>query len=65
MVVGAHVPAPVLKRVAEAAGGNPLFALELMRAVLDSPPDAIDPARQSSARSPGGRSSVSPSTERS
>ena len=27
--------------------------------------DAIDPARQSSARSPGGRSSVSPSTERS
>lgn len=42
---GAHVPAPVLRRVTEAAGGNPLFALELTRALLDSPPDAIDPAR--------------------
>lgn len=43
--VGAHVPARVLRRVTEGAGGNPLFALELIRAVLDSPPDAIDPAR--------------------
>lgn len=42
--LGASVSGPLLKRVEQASGGNPLFALELGRALADSP-DLAQPGR--------------------